>query len=471
MYEKVKATVIKYKMLEPGDKVVVGVSGGPDSVALAHILTRLAKEFGLTIHIGHLNHMFRGKEAELDANSVARLAEKLGLPCTVERIDVPAYLSEHRVSAQAGARYIRYAFFEKLADEVGANRIATGHHADDQAETVLMNFLRGSGVSGLTGIPPVRQGKYIRPLIEVSRQEIENYCRYFDLPVRFDASNAKNIYLRNRVRNQLIPFLQKEFNPKIVQTIARFSEIARDDNEFICREAEKAWQLLGVGERTEEIRFELDRFWEWPRAVQRRILIKAWEAVTGSARDIMYTNIENLLEFLKTGPASGYIELPKGVVAQKTYNSAIITAKYEPAQIEYDHELKVPGRTIIPEAGLTIITDVKQIAAYNMDAKAHGIDKGLKAHAVDYDRLHGDVRVRNRRPGDRFQPLGMKGTKKLKDFFIDLKIPVAERDRYPVITAGDDIVCVGRLRIDERWKITESTRTVLIIKIIDEMDS
>ncbi|OGW14579.1 MAG: tRNA lysidine(34) synthetase TilS, partial [Nitrospirae bacterium GWA2_42_11] len=218
LLKKVRDTIACHNMLRYGDSVVVGVSGGPDSVCLLYILNELKEDYNLSLHIAHLHHGFRGSEADEDVRFVQSLSKSLGVPAHIDHIDVPSYIKKTKLSKQAGAREVRYRFFNRLADDIGADKIALGHTADDQAETFLMRLLKGSGLHGLTGISPVRD-RIIRPLIDISSDEIKGYLSERDIRYRIDSSNLSPVYLRNKIRLELIPYLAKEYNPNIMDTL------------------------------------------------------------------------------------------------------------------------------------------------------------------------------------------------------------------------------------------------------------
>ncbi|MCK4262385.1 tRNA lysidine(34) synthetase TilS, partial [bacterium] len=245
--EKVRRTIVRYRMLEPGDRLVVAVSGGPDSVALLSILACLSQELNFSLQVAHLNHMFRAKEAEEDALYVKELAKKFSLPITVRKRNVLAFIKRKHLSPEEGARQVRYKFLQDVAEKAGANKIALGQTADDQAETVLIWMLRGSGLKGLTGIPAVRpleNSLIIRPLIEVSRSEIEDYLREEGLAVRVDASNLKPVYLRNKIRLKLIPLLARDYNPNIKSVLSGMSQILRADEECLNEVQERTFKRI-----------------------------------------------------------------------------------------------------------------------------------------------------------------------------------------------------------------------------------
>jgi len=498
--EKVRFALAKYRMVEEGDKVVVAVSGGPDSVALLDILFRLRDELGITLHVAHLNHMFRGQDAEKDAAFVQEIAEHYGLPVIIDSFNVPAHMKKTGLSAQVAARTARYRFLERVAKEVNAQRVALGHHADDQAETVLINFLRGAGPAGLKGIPPVRDGFYIRPLFSLRRRDIEEYCRERGLDARLDASNLKPVYLRNKIRLELIPLLEKDYNPQLVATLARLADVCREENEFIDQMAESAYrevnlsaagkkkdihlnggadadfaQVIDAGMKgltgtfdapeLEHPRLDLMRFEKLPLVLKRRVVRKAYGQIKRDGVELPFRHVQRVIDFARKGKVGSILDLPGAAYIVKTYNRLdfnLYPEKYPPDVPYYCYRLKVPGETYIPELDLTVVSRV-----YGADNKTFQWDRVSPGEAIlDSDALPGSLYVRRRRPGDRFAPLGLGGTMKLKKFFIESKVPREMRDRIPLVTANGDIIWVGGMRPGEKWKVTPSTKRVLHLKLL-----
>ena len=249
--EKVLNTINKYNMVNSGDGIVVGVSGGPDSMTLLYILNILKEKLNIKLYVAHINHSIR-KEADEETEYVKDFCKKIDVEFFAKKVKVEEIAKELKIGTEEAGRNIRYEFFEEIAHKVGANKIATAHNLNDNAETVLMNIIRGTSVSGLKGIDKVRDGKYIRPIIECSRAEIEDYCKERNLNPRYDKSNNENIYTRNKVRNLLIPFLQKEFNPNIIEGINRLSQIATEEEKFINKVVENKYEKLQIAVDSKE---------------------------------------------------------------------------------------------------------------------------------------------------------------------------------------------------------------------------
>ena len=463
MLDQVRATIRKYCMFAPADRVLVGVSGGPDSVALVHVLKALAGELQLQLFIAHLNHCFRGKESEEDADFVCRLAEDLGLPAQVESRDVAGYAEESNLSAQAAAREVRYRFFQDAAEKFNCSKLATGHNANDQAETVLLHFLRGSGLAGLGGIPPVRDTWVVRPLIEIHRSEIEKYCTDNGLSSRLDRSNMKTVYTRNRLRLELMPLLQAEYNSNLVETLVRTGEIMRKEEKFLTELTERMYEQLSPDRKDGEISFNLDEFSKLPEAMQARIIRSAWGKLTGTGHNLGFVHISAALDILRCGQTGSTLNLPMGVSVSKSYKKfSLLVSTFRGEVEDFQHELIIPGLTYIPETGETISAEL-------VDEGTNALPEKLQADEamIDLDKVSLPLTVRNRKQGEVFRPIGCGGSKKLKKFLIDSKVLRFERDRLPIlVTADDQVVWIAGLRADQRWLITPETKRALKLKLI-----
>lgn len=317
-------TMARYRMSRPGERILVAVSGGPDSTALLHALWQSRKALGVELSVYHLNHSLRGKEADADAAYVNRLAEQLGLSCITEKEEVGELAQKSRRSLQEAAREVRYDRLTRVAKEIGASRIAVAHTSDDQAETVLMRLLRGSGTTGLGGIPPVR-GPIIRPLLEVWRAEVEAYCALHQLTPREDASNKKPIYLRNRIRHRLIPLLEKEYNPEIKAVLARMAVLLRDDETYLDEVTADAYEAALISDEEDgRVILSATVLLEEPLPLRRRVIRRAVERVRGDARKLGFWHVEESLELAATGRTGSELHLPNSVKVRKEYGNLIV---------------------------------------------------------------------------------------------------------------------------------------------------
>ncbi len=455
LLSKVKETIMKYGMFDPIDRVLVAVSGGPDSVCLMSVLHSLSPEFDLTLHIAHLDHMFRGRESAEEALFVAALAKTSGISATVEKFDVPAYCAERGLSAQAGAREVRYAFLNRVAGEVCASRIALGHTASDQAETFLMRLMRGAGAAGLSAIPPVR-GNIIRPLIECTRDEVMDYLRRTGLEFVSDSSNLKPFYTRNRVRSELMPALKK-FNPAVETALAGAAALLRDEDRAMEEQVMRIAPQVMTRERG-ELYLKRDGFNALPRALKRRILRKAADMV-GLRATLSSVQIEDALGFMSAARTGRAMQVLPQFIIERQYDRFLLRTDDKPAP--YRIALVVPGVTTVPEAGVQVETEVSYGRPAGHDEKNY-----FWQAAFDYDKIALPLFLRSRRPGDRFCPAGMAGkSKKLQDYLVDEKVPRLSRDAVPILSTRDAILWVVGHRTDGRFLPTDETRKALVVRV------
>jgi tRNA(Ile)-lysidine synthase len=456
---KVKKTIREYHLLDKGDRVLVAVSGGPDSVCLLSILQMLAKELSLTLHIAHLNHQFRGKESADDELFVSALAQKTGIPATIEQADVPAFCSKRGLSSQAGAREVRYWFLNKVARSIKASRIATGHTATDQAETILMRLLRGAGISALSAIPPSR-GNIIRPLIDSTREEILDYLHAAGLSFVCDSSNTKPVYTRNRIRMDLLPQL-KNFNPRIVETLSHEAALFRDENEAMqfCLD-EKASDIFI--QKDNKVVIKRTEFNNLLPAFRRRILKKTADLCGADSSRLSVIQIERALRFMAEAQSGRTMILPSEFTIEREYDQFLVMTTKETEA--FSHTIAIPGLTVVSELGIEIeiligdaTTPLREIQNYRWQAK------------FDYDKMSLLLTIRSRRPGDIFCPAGMGGRhKKLQNYLVDEKIPRRQRDRVPLLCSGDDIVWVLGFRTDERFLPGPDSHRIMTVRVRDK---
>jgi len=501
---KVLDFIQRYSLIPRKGLVVVGVSGGADSVCLLHVLAKWRKELGIKLHIAHLNHQLRGAESEADAEYVSNLAGSLGIPITVDRQDVAAYRVERNCSIEEAARELRYAFLGRVAREVGAHRIAVGHTRDDQVETILMHILRGTGITGLCGLAPCSPMAYdnqemslpakrsnllvIRPLLDITREETASYCQEHQLDPRIDSSNLSLSFFRNRLRLQLLPLL-RQYNPSVDQALLRLADIAKEDSALIEQQASGLWDEVARQENN-TIYLDKKQIASLPIALQRHLLRAAVTKLAGDARDIEASHIEAARSLLNK-PASKRISLPHGFICHGGYNELVITrlpsviasplsviaseawqsqlppCPFPPLPGEFP--LKVPGKTVFP--GWNVIASIvrERVASQSSRGALSTSEGTCQSNLVAHFDLHKTgtkLFVRQRRPGDRFQPLGMSMPKKLYEFMVDAKIPRSWRGRIPIVCSPQQIIWVVGWRIDDRVKTVETSKKILRLEFI-----
>ena len=295
MKNKVLDTIKKYNLIQEGDKIVLGVSGGPDSISMLHILNEIKEQYKFEIYVAHINHMIRVEAAD-DEKYVQQYCQKNNIQCFIKRIDVQQVAYTEKIGTEEAGRNIRYEFFEEVLQKVEANKIAIAHNKNDKIETIIMNLLRGSGLSGLKGIEPIRENKFIRPLIECERQEIEQYCEQEKLNPRIDKTNFENDYTRNKIRNIVIPYIKEEFNPNIIQTLDRLSQIATDESNYVDMQTEKIYHKILIDKTEEQIILKLKEFNEQEKVIKNRIILMAIKELMGSAQRIERIHIEDIIK-------------------------------------------------------------------------------------------------------------------------------------------------------------------------------
>ena len=480
---KVRQTIDRYGLLAGEGTVVVGVSGGPDSLCLLHVLNRLRGDYGIKVHVAHLDHRIRGVESQEDAAFVAKLAEEWDLPATIEARDVPKLARDSKLAIEEAARQARYSFLARVALAVGAKRIAVGHNADDQVETIVMHWLRGAGLAGLRGMLPLTELRemrleaawpdhppldlqLIRPLLEITRAEIEVYCQEHGLKPRFDRSNLDTTYYRNRLRHELIPYLET-YNPNIREVLRRSAWVISADYDFLQAELERVWPTVVSSESSEAITFDLERWRALPTSQQRSTLREAVHRLRRSLRNINWIHIENAVLALNEKPAGTQVTLPQGLMLSIGYDDFTIADEGYVPQVDWpllfveSLPIAVPGVTELPDSDWCLKAVIMERDELG---QAHLDNPNPWQAFLDYEKTGSELVLRQRRPGDRFQPLGLGGHEKsLHTFMIDVKIPRSLRDFIPIVATSWHIVWVAGWRIDERVKITESTKRILYL--------
>jgi tRNA(Ile)-lysidine synthase len=485
--EKVTVTIEENGLLLRGDTVVLGVSGGPDSLCMLHVLHQLAAPYGVALHVAHLHHGLRGQEADEDARFVADLCQAWSIPCTIGQADVPGLARARRLAIEEAARQARYAFLGSLARALGAQTVAVAHSADDQVETVLMHLLRGSGLAGLRGMRPLAwldelrlgerspQGntttriRLARPLLGVSRPEIEAYCRQHGLRPRDDRSNLDQTYYRNRLRHELIPFLET-YNPNVCEVLWRTAEVIAADYDLLRQQLLAVWPSVVQYESEDAIRFDLSVLRDLPLGLQRSVLREGIHRLRASLRNINWVHVDDALRIVRRGHAGAMATLPQGLVLSLGYSEATLATQGQELPLPEDRPrlcggplpVSVPGQLALPGSDWTMVTE---ITARDSLPGGWQANPDLFVAYLDASALSLPLLLRQRQEGDWLSPLGLGGRRqKLRDFMINAKIPRPERATVPLLACGGEIVWVVGWRVDARYAITPTTTWALIVR-------
>lgn len=456
MIDKVRQTILKNKLLDKGDHIVAGVSGGPDSVCLLSILNDLKDEFKIKISVVHMNHMLRGEASDGDQSYVEQLCESMGIDCFVYRRDIGKMSRELKISSEEAGRKARYEAFYEVRGILGAQKIAVAQNLNDQAETVLFRLIRGTGPDGLSGMDYIRDGVIIRPLLDITRSEIENYCREKNLNPRIDHTNLEPVYTRNKIRLELIPYIQENFNGNILESLGRMAGIMREDRDCFYSAANDIMDRYAVRE-ADSIGIPKEIFEKQHIAVKKRIMLKAFSEI-GLDKDICFVHLDKALEIIGKNSTSSSIDFPSGFLMRIGYDDIFFSKKIIERKEDFCYE-------IVLNKEIDICQLNRRIFGYIIPREKIGnIPDSLYTKYFDYNKINGRINVRNRRKGDVFSPLGMKGTKKLKDFFIDEKIPRELRDNIPLVCCGSEVLWIIGYRISEKYKIDAGTKEILVIE-------
>ena len=440
-------------MLKGGETVLVGLSGGPDSVCLLTVLHRLKDAFNLTLHAVYVDHNLRPGETPAEIAYCIKLCDDMKVGFRVKSIDVKGYVKEHGGNKQEAARDLRYRAFHEAALESRADRIGLAHNADDQVETVFLRLIRGTGASGLAGMP-AKRGPVIRPLLEIERKDIEAFLGYEKIPYVVDSSNLKTDYFRNRFRLMIMPELKK-MNPNLIQGMNNTVSILQEEERYLGVIVTKTLMKMISRKTDSRIELFLTPMESMDIVILRRLLRRALDETEG-LRGISFGHIEDIIRLVKEGSSGDRIYLPKGIRVIKDYSLLVITSE-RPGTIA-SYEMDVPGEVAIIGAGVVIKTAIEE--------EGEDFGDGRTSVLLDAGTMNFPLKIRSRRPGDCFFPYGFGKRKKLQDFFVDEKVPRDERDSIPLVLAGDDVIWVAGYRADDRYRVTGSTKKFLRLVIV-----
>jgi tRNA(Ile)-lysidine synthase len=465
LHEALIAAVERYGMWPPGATILVAVSGGQDSLALLHALLHLRERWQLKIHAAHFDHGLRGEESAADADAVAALARDWSVPFTLGSRDVAGAAKRLHSSVQETARNLRLNFLDQTAEKISADRIALGHTQDDRVESVLMNILRGAGIDGLRGMLPV-SGDRVRPLIEVSRKETGDYCERHGLPVRVDPSNQSSKYTRNRIRHELLPMLEEEYNLSVRAALLRLAGLAEADSGFLQEEAGKWFDRAAANIEDGRVVLSLGTLQAAPLAMKRRVVRMALERVRGGIEGIEFGTIETVVGQLDREEQRSRFQLTvsPGDISIEIDGDNLVVRRLETPRspLPVCVELTLDGVTEVPGWGLEV--------AVTRDAGTYSAT-GPECVLVDADAVKGRLVLRNRLPGDRLQPMGMSGTRKVQDILVDRKVPTMLRDQIPIVADEEGILWVAGHALAERARITPAATEAMRIEIRPRRES
>ncbi len=441
--DKVKNTITENGLIKKGESVLVALSGGSDSVAMLHMLCSLSEEFGFKLSAAHINHKIR-LEADCDEDFVITYCKKLGIECFTKSIDVIDYAQKHSISTELAGRKVRYEFFDEVMRENSIDKLATAHNKNDSAESIMLHLTRGCGLDGMCGIPVMRDGYIIRPVISVTKNEIEEYCKDNSLEYVVDKTNFETDYTRNKIRLNLIPMIENNINSNFIDTLTENSQIFKEAASFIDNYTKKVYERLACGNKLHfsELLAEDD-------AIIKNAVLVHFKNYTKKAENLSQHHINEIVRLMKLN-SSKSVNLPGAITAKIEYKT-LYFEKTSTDAVLFEYDITLGKELFIPECGESIIVLEEKEIKKNTKDKIYFYVNGEKK-----------FKVRNRRAGDKFLPCGMKGTKKLSDYFTDLKIPVSKRNLIAILTYDDEIVWVVGKRVDRRFSKGEKIMSATI---------
>ncbi len=458
LLEAFQQVLLKHELVERQDKILIAVSGGVDSAVLLDLFSHVQEKFELELQVIHINHGLRGSESDGDADFVMEFAKRYQLKCLQKRVDTRTYAISNKLSIEDSARILRYRFFDDMLRTTQFNKVATAHNADDQAETILDHLMRGSGIRGLAGIA-VKRDHYIRPLLNLSRHEIEHYAAENKIKYRIDSSNWELKYKRNRIRHELIPYIKRQFNPKINQVLIRSGEIFRETENYLMHQAAEALQKCLISSKSNEFILHLPPFLNTISILQQYIIFNILEKLGMQKNLLRYQSMDRIIKLAQEGKSGNRVQIgddwevvisrDEFVFHQRVAENFMIEVKVDETYFLFRGE--VTFRTEIVEPS-------ENIPEFSTDPTVE---------YIDFDKIKLPLYLRNPQKGDKFRPLNMRGEKKLSDFFIDEKVPNYLRGRVPVLECRDGIIWVCGYRIDDRYKISRNTKQILRLEICE----
>lgn len=466
---QVKKDIREHDLIRPGFHVVAGISGGADSVCLLKVLKELSRDLNISITAVHVNHMLRGAESDADEAFVADLCRRWEVPLRVLRADIAQVSRAKGLTEEEAGREVRYGYLFQVLRELSADVIATGHHYEDNAETVMLNILRGCGLEGLAGMD-FKSGSIVRPLLGIRKSAIEDYLSGEGIPWRTDSSNLSGKYARNRVRNLLFPAMKEHFGIDPAQMLNRMSSLARRDEEYLAKQArmyfEQMCAVTGSG-----ISLDSKMLGRLDAAISSRIVRLAWERSTGSMKGLENIHVDEIIKLCRESGTGKRLCLPKGWTALLSYGRLTIIPGCPDKKAAWCYPLNVPGTVQVAEAGGVIEALLLSREEFR-EMYPHGTvsSETSNTQVFDYLKIGCGINIRNRRDGDRIRPFRSPGEKKLKKFLIDNKVPAEKRDEIPLVAVGSKIVWVVGMRTSDEFRPDERTEKYLVLTWHDLKD-
>ena len=454
--EQVWRTVEQFHMLEPGDRVLVAVSGGPDSIALLHLLDKQKEKYGIELFVVHVNHQLR-TEAEQEATYVQQVCRERNLPFQMFSIDVQAYARQNSMSMEQAGHEVRHNCFRECKERWQITKLALGHHGDDRAESVLLHLVQGCGLDGLTAMPP-QDGWIIRPLAEIRKQDLIAYCEAEKLHYFIDSSNLETEFLRNRIRLEILPEL-RQLNPQITDALLRLQDSCAADADYLERCTAALWEQYG-SRTAGQILFPADVLKKQHTALQRRILRYLYRQLTGSETNLTFRQVEQMQHIALQQNGSQQIHLTNGVIFFREYNTLNIAWRQKKQTEAYRYIWNLEGMLSVPEWNgmFQAVVSEKGLSEEPKHQNTECAADSSMEIAIDADQLRAPLQIRSRQPGDRLvMPYGHK---KLKQFFIDKKVPASERGRIPLVLSGEEIIWIPGYYLADCVRITGETKRI-----------
>lgn len=459
MKEKVLSFIKRKNLIKRNDRILVALSGGPDSVCLLKVLYDLRDTLEIEVAAAHVNHMLRGQDAENDEVFTKNLCDKLNIEYYCKKVDIDSISKKNSISHELAGRQERYKFFEELSSEKGFNKIAVAHNLNDNAETVLMRIMRGTGLDGLIGIKVKRDDKIIRPILCLTRKEIERFIEERKLETCLDKSNFERDYSRNKVRLDILPYMEKNFNEDVIESINRMSAILSIDNDYIENQSEQLFDKY-VDNKGKRLVISKEIFIEH-MALLSRVIRKSLIVSSGNSMNFEFKHINQIIDLQKSETGK-QISLPNNIVAENSYGN-INFKRVDSEDREEISEEFVKKHALDGCEKIFVDYSIKLEKILNKNNKQISNNDLIKY--FDYDKIKEGMLIRKRINGDKFRPLGMKGSKKLKDIFIDLKVPREDRDITPLICFDNEIAWIVGYKVSESYRVTNETNNILKISI------